>query len=80
MRTRLGKWGRGLGVRIPTRVAKKMGLENGTSVEITVRNRCIEVRPTNRIRYELSDLVRQIKPSNRHNAVETSKNVGREIW
>jgi antitoxin MazE len=60
MTTRIARWGNSLGIRIPKSVAHNAQIEEGDSVELTVRNGTIVVRPA-RPRYSL-ELVGRITP------------------
>lgn len=77
MNMMISKWGNSLGVRIPTAVAKAVGVEEGTPVRIGVRKGVIVVEP---IDYSLESLVASITQDNMHEAVETGHSVGKEIW
>ena len=41
----IAKWGNGLGLHIPQYVAKEIGLENGTPVDIKIVDGAIVVKP-----------------------------------
>ena len=47
---------------------------------LTVRNGKLIVVPLRQSRLTLEELVRQITPENRHEAVEAGEAVGNEIW
>lgn len=79
MRTKIQKWGNSLGLRIPKALAEEISVEEGTSVEITVSQEGLVVRPAAK-RFELSDLLEGVNRSNRHGEVQTGDRVGREVW
>jgi len=76
----ISKWGNSLAVRIPQGVAKQASLSEGDCVAMAVDgNGAIMLRPTRR-RYELSELVSQIKPKNRHRETDWGPPLGEESW
>jgi antitoxin MazE len=79
-KTTVSKWGNSLAVRIPRGVAKQAGLSEGDCVALALdANGAIVLRPT-RGRYELSELVSQIKPKNRHRETDWGRPQGKESW
>jgi antitoxin MazE len=78
MTTRIARWGNSLGIRIPKSVAHNAQIEEGDSVELTVRNGTIVVRPA-RPRYSL-ELVGRITPRNRHRETDWGGPTGHETW
>jgi antitoxin MazE len=77
--TRVAKWGNSLGVRIPRAAAKKVGLTEGTSVEVKIAGRTL-VLALAAPEYRLEDLVAKITPKNRHRETSWDGPVGNEIW
>ncbi|QDV33133.1 AbrB/MazE/SpoVT family DNA-binding domain-containing protein [Tautonia plasticadhaerens] len=78
MLSTIQKLGEGLGVPIPESIAREAGLEEGTSVEVSIRDGALVVRPTRR--YRLEDLLDQITAENRHDAFDTGPPTGEEVW
>jgi antitoxin MazE len=78
MNMMIAKWGNSLGLRIPSAVAKAVGVEEGTPVRISARKGIITVEPVDD--YSLEKLVAGITPENKHDAVETGASVGNEVW
>lgn len=79
MRTKVRKWGNSLAVRIPKSVGEELQLSDGKSVELTVENQTIVVRPVQKKRaYRLNDLLAGITDENLHSAVDFGKSVGKE--
>jgi antitoxin MazE len=69
-----------LAVRIPLAIAKQASLAEGDSVQLALDGEgCIVLRPARR-RYELSDLVAQITPENRHRQTDWGEPQGKESW
>ena len=79
MRARIAKWGNSLGVRIPKAVAKEVGLDEGTDVEIKVSGRNLVLAPAHR-QYSLDELVGEITVKNRHSETDWGEPVGKENW
>lgn len=78
--SRIAKWGNSLAVRIPLAIAKEASLSEGDSVKLALDGvGGIILRPTRR-RYELSDLVGQITPKNRHRETDWGRPEGKESW
>jgi antitoxin MazE len=78
--SRIAKWGNSLAVRIPFAIAKEAALSEGDSVKLALDGEGgIILRPTRR-RYELSDLVGQITPKNRHRETDWGRPKGEESW
>jgi antitoxin MazE len=76
----ISKWGNSLAVRIPLAIAKQASLAEGDSVKLVLdQDGAIVVRPTRR-KYELSDLVAQITPKNRHRETDWGRRQGEESW
>jgi len=77
--TQIARWGNSLGLRLPKAVALEARLDEGDTVEVTVKGGAIVVtaaRPT----YTLDQLVAKITPRNRHGEAEWGPPVGHEAW
>ena len=77
--TQVSKWGNSLGLRLPKSVAREAQLDAGDTVEVSVDNGAIVIRPS-RPRYSLDELVRHITPKNRHAATDWGGPLGDEAW
>ncbi|NSW92892.1 MAG: AbrB/MazE/SpoVT family DNA-binding domain-containing protein [Firmicutes bacterium] len=77
MQPHVQKWGNSLGIRIPLALAQKIGLKEGTPVDLEAKDDAIIIR---RKRYSLEQLLSQVTPNNIHGEVDTGTQVGREIW
>lgn len=76
----ISKWGNSLAVRIPLAIAKLANLGEGDSVTVAVgSDGSVVLRPARR-RYELAELVAQIKPGNRHKETDWGTPRGEESW
>jgi len=80
METRIQKWGNSLGLRIPRSFAAEAQVEEGSTVDLSVENGRLLVRPLRTRKYALSALLKKVKPQNLHAEVATGKRVGRETW
>jgi antitoxin MazE len=78
--SRIAKWGNSLAVRIPLAIAKQASLAEGDSVKLALDGKGGIVLRSARRRYELSDLVAQITPRNRHGETDWGPSQGKESW
>jgi antitoxin MazE len=74
----VSRWGNSLGLRLPKAVTLEAQLVDGDTVEISVDNGAIVVRPS-RPRYSLDELVRRITPRNRHGESDWAGPLGAEV-
>ena len=77
--TQLAKWGNSLGLRLPKSVALEAQVGEGDTVDVSVKNGVIVVRPS-RPTYSPEQLVAKITPRNRHNESDWGTPVGDEAW
>ena len=80
MHTKVQKWGNSLGLRIPRSFAAEAQVAEGSTVDLSVENGSLLIRPLRTRKYALSDLIKKVKPRNLHGEVKTGKPVGREAW
>lgn len=80
MRTRVQKWGNSLALRIPKSFATEVGLQNQTSVEMSVANGKLVIRPVIEAGVTLEQLLEQVTAENLHDEVDTGPATGREAW
>jgi antitoxin MazE len=78
MLTRIQKWGNSLGLRIPKFQAEEVGVEPGSTVDISTRDGEIVVRPVSRRQYTLESLLRKVTRKNLHEEVDWGEPTGRE--
>jgi antitoxin MazE len=74
------KWGNSLAVRIPKTVAEDTHLEDGSVVNLSVRQGKLVIEPPKRPKLQLDDLLKGVTKKNTHDAVNTGTAVGREVW
>ena len=77
--TQVSKWGNSLGLRLPKSVAREAQIGEGDTVDVSVDNGTIVVRPSRR-RYSLDELVSRINARNRHAESDWGAPVGHEVW
>jgi len=80
MVTKIQKWGNSLGLRIPKSFAEEIGVKEGFSVNIILEDGQLVVRPLQKEKYQLSDLLSHVGEENIHKEISTGDAVGREIW
>jgi antitoxin MazE len=78
MEARIAKWGNSLGLRIPLAIAKATGINENSTVDLSVKNNEIVIVRTKT--YRLDKLLAQISTKNKHQEVETGRALGEEIW
>jgi antitoxin MazE len=77
MRTRVGKLGNNLVLRIPQALAAKVGLSEGVEVEVICTSECLLIRKR---KYTLQELLKKITLENCHSESDFGPPVGREQW
>lgn len=80
MQTKIQKWGNSLGLRIPKSFAAEAQVVEGATVDLSVEDGQLLVRPVRVRKYALSALLRKVDRWKRHGEVPTGKAVGREAW
>ncbi len=74
------KWGNSLGLRIPKSFAKEAGVEEGSSVDISLDGDRLIIRPVRPVRYRLSEMLSRVCEDNIHDELSTGEAEGREVW
>jgi antitoxin MazE len=80
MKSSLKRWGNSLAVRIPMSFAAEIGVEQGSPVEISLREGSLVISPLPKPRLTLEDLLAEVTEENRHAEVAVEGPVGREVW
>ncbi len=80
MLTHIQKWGNSLAVRIPQAVAREIGLNPDTSVEVSLVDGKLVITPVVKRKMTLAKLLAQVTDENIHHEVDTGSAVGREGW
>lgn len=76
MHIHVTKWGNSLGVRIPRILAHKIGLHEGTPVDVSVQDHHIVITKE----LSLQSLLDQVTEENIHSEVQIGSARGEEIW
>lgn len=71
------KWGNSLGIRIPKSLALKVGIEEGSEVDLDVEEGHLIIKPKSAT---LDEILSKVTPDNIHNEVSTGGQEGREAW
>ena len=79
MSTQIARWGNSLGLRLPKAVALEAQVDEGDTVEVSVKGGAIVIRAA-RPTYSLDRLVAKITPRNRHHESDWGGPVGHEPW
>jgi len=78
MRTYIQKWGNSLALRIPVQFSRHLHLEPGSTVDISLTDDHLLIRPE---KATLKQLLAQVTPENLHGEVfEDDAPKGHEIW
>lgn len=81
MLVKVQKWGNSLAVRIPKAFAGEINITENSSVNLTLIDGTINLKPTeNNYEYRLDDLVEQVNERNLHSEYDNGKPEGKEIW
>jgi antitoxin MazE len=80
MLTKVQKWGNSLGLRIPKSFAEEASVEEGSTVDLSVSNGELLIRPVHSKNYELKELLSEVCEENIHSEVSTGDPQGREGW
>ncbi len=80
MLTKIQKWGNSLGLRIPKSFADETQVRAGSTVDISLDNGQLTIRPVRSPSYRLEELLSGVTRDNLHEEVATGDAVGREAW
>jgi antitoxin MazE len=80
MLAKVQKWGNSLSLRIPKAFAAEASVEEGSTVDISVGDGEIIVRPVRARAFRLQDLLSEITKENLHDEVDAGAPQGRESW
>ena len=79
MRTTIRRWGNSLGLRIPKAFAAETAIEDGASVDLSVSEGRLIIRPVHQ-HFELEALLEEVTDENLHAEVSTGPAQGGETW
>lgn len=77
MQVQITKWGNSLGIRVPKEVARRMGLTEGSRVDVTTEGNRIVVTANQPI-YTLDELLVGMTPQAMHEAFDWGPDMGDE--
>jgi antitoxin MazE len=77
MKIRVNKWGTGLGIRIPRKLASDARIREGVTVDVSLRDGVLAIE---RPRFTLAELVEGISTDNRHPETAWGRPAGNEVW
>jgi antitoxin MazE len=80
MKTNVQKWGNSLALRIPKSFANEAGLGENSTVDLSLSDGKLIVRPLRPEPQTLEELLRGVTDENLHGEWETGPAVGREAW
>lgn len=78
MQVQVARWGNSLGLRLPKEVATRLGIVDGTRVDLTADDSRIVIS-VDRPVYSLEELLRGVRPGEMQAAFDWSDDVGREV-
>jgi antitoxin MazE len=79
MRVQIQKWGNSLAVRIPKSFAVETNIHQGSTVEVSIEEDSIVLRPSDDV-LTLDDMLADISEENLHTEIYFGKRRGNEIW
>ena len=80
MKVQIQKWGNSLALRIPKAFAVESNVTGGSTVDVSMSNGNIIVKPVSEPEYTLEALVDGITDLNRHDEIDWGQPVGNEVW
>lgn len=79
MQTTIQKWGNSLAIRIPKSFASETKINNGTKVDLLIKNNQLIISPIKKEKYSLDAFLSEITDSNIHNEVDFGESMGEEL-
>jgi len=80
MKLKVQKWGNSLALRIPKALAIQANVASGSTVEMSVSNGELKIKPVKDQDYSLDELLSGITAENIHDEVSTGIPQGKESW
>ncbi len=80
MKTRIQKWGNSLALRIPKSFAVEAGIEEDSSVELSLEKGKLIIVSSQRPKFTLKQLLSQVGKDNLHQEIQTGPPTGKEVW
>lgn len=75
--TTVQKWGNSLAVRIPSIIAERIAIHQGSEIEFDVQDNVVTIIPKKK-KPTLEELLSKVTPENRHNEIDFGVE-GREL-
>jgi len=80
MKITVSKWGNSLAIRIPKTFAKEAMIEQGSEVDISIKDGKLVISPVRKRLFVLKDLLALISDENIHGEVDFGDRTGREVF
>lgn len=80
MKVQIQKWGNSLALRIPKSFAVESKIEQGSTVEVSLKGGKIIVEPVAETSYSLEELLAGVTKSNLHKEIDSGEATGKEAW
>ncbi len=80
MKLKVQKWGNSLALRIPKALAVEANVASGSTVEMSLSNGELRIKPVEDQEYTLDELLSRITAENIHDEVSTGSLQGKESW
>jgi len=80
MKLKIQKWGNSLALRIPKALAIEANVESGSTVDLSLSNGELKIKPIDDREYTLEELLSGITAENIHDEVSTGIPQGKESW
>lgn len=80
MKLKVRKWGNSLALRIPKALAIEANVASGSTVEMSLSNGELKIKPVEDQEYSLDELLSGITDENIHDEVSTGIPQGKESW
>ena len=80
MKLKIQKWGNSLALRIPKALAIEANVESGSTVDLSLSNGELKIKPVKDREYTLEELLSGITDENIHDEVSMGTPQGKESW
>lgn len=80
MNVKVKKWGNSLAMRIPKSLALEANIEDGSVLDLSLKNGEIVIKPISKLKYSLEQLLDEITKDNIPGEMDTGSPVGKEVW
>jgi antitoxin MazE len=79
MKATVTRLGNSLGLWIPNALATEAGIDEGSEVDLSIKNGELVVRPLRRTKLTLKALLARVTEENKHEEIDFGRPVGKEI-